>query len=170
MMNTGHRQHALSGRGFALIEVLITMAIVAVALFGTAGIIVTALKQGQGAQFRTIAVMLSTDIAERMEANKAAAIAGSYVVATSTTVTASTNCLNSPCSPAQLALFDLAQWQSVIPVQLPGGFWQITRPVSGNPSTYQIVIGWVDRRGSQTYSTGGTVETFFYTATKTIQQ
>lgn len=156
--------------GFAMLEVLVTMVIVASGMLGTAAMIVQAMRANQSAQFRNQAVIMSADMAERMEANKAAAVAGSYVVALGTVPSvAAVNCGVAACTTAALAAYDLASWQTQVST-LPGGNWTITQPTTGNPSTYQIVVGWVDRRSKTTYATAGTDEKFFHTSTRTIRQ
>ena len=64
-------------RGFSMIEVLITLVIIATALLGTAGLQLQAMKLGKSGDFRTQAVFLANDLAERMEGNESAAVAGS---------------------------------------------------------------------------------------------
>ncbi len=155
--------------GFSMLEILITLVIVATALFGTAGLQVYAMRMNQGGQFRTQAVFLASDIAERMEANKAAAVAGSYELAlTNTTGAAAVDCSTIACNEAALAAWDLAEWGNVIAGLLPQASWQVTRTATGNPSTYEIVINWTDRRTNTQYATAGTGETFSYTATRTL--
>lgn len=176
-------------RGFSLIEVLVTLLIISLALLGTAGLQAYSMRLNQGGQFRTQAVFLAADLAERMEANKAGAVAGNYVLATSSVVNSlSTACLDNACNAAALATFDLSQWQNAIAATLPQSSWAVAHTVSGNPSTYTITISWVDRRQEQTASSGGTGitygaydattgtgidaagtgERFFYTSTRTI--
>ena len=176
--------------GFSMIEVLVTMLIISLALLGTAGLQAYSMRLNQSGQFRTQAVFLVADLAERMEANKAGAVAGNYVLANSSAANASsTACLDAACVPAALANFDLSQWQNAVASTLPQSSWTVTQIVSGNPSTYDIVVSWVDRRQEETadasgkkgiqYSnfsasdgTGinatGTGERFFYRATRTI--
>lgn len=152
-------------RGFSMLEILITLVIISIALLGTAGLQVYAMRVNQGGQFRTQAVFLASDMAERMEANKAAAVAGNYVLAlTSTSSVAATNCAAAACDSTNLASWDISQWGQAIGNLLPQATWQITQTTAGNPSTYSIVINWTDR-SSNTASHG---ETFSYTATRTV--
>ena len=152
-----------------MIEVLVTLMIIALALLGTAGLQAYAMRTSQGGQFRSQAVFLVADLAERMEANKIGAVAGSYALSTSSTAnTLSTACVSSACSPTDLAAFDLSQWQNAIASMLPQSSWTVTQTTSGNPSTYTITISWVDRRSDTAYASTGTGETFSYTATRTI--
>lgn len=148
-----------------MIEILVTLVITATALLGTAGLQLYAMRMNQGGQFRTQAVFLASDIAERMEANKQEAVNGSYVLANTTTPDAlSTACSANACSSANLAIYDLNQWGNSVATQLPQPSWQITQTTTGNPSTYSIVVRWTDR--STDKASHG--ETFSYTATRTI--
>ncbi len=161
--------------GFSMIEVLVSLLLIAVVMLGHAGMQANALKFSKGASFRMQAVLLSTEMAERVESNKTGAIAGNYVVATAATTpsTASTDCLTAACDSTALASYDLAQWTARVAATLPSGSWQITQTVTGNPSTYSIVLSWQDRRDSgntTTYSTTGTTETLSLTTTKVVYQ
>lgn len=152
-----------------MIEVLVTLMFIAFALLGTAGLQAYAMRVSQGGQFRTQAVFLVADLAERMEANKTGAVNGAYIVATSDTpVSLSTTCSTSACSPADLASYDLSQWQNAVAAVLPQSTWTVSQTTAGNPSTYSITVSWVDRRTDTTYASSGTGETFSYTATRTI--
>lgn len=160
----------IAQRGFSMLEVLITLVIVATALFGTAGLQLYAMRMNQSGQFRTQAIFLASDIAERMEANTAAAVAGNYALPlTSTTGTATVNCAAADCTETALADWDLVQWGNTVFSLLPGASWQITQTAIGNPSTYEIVINWTDRRTNTQYATSGTGETLAYTSTRTIR-
>lgn len=168
-------------RGFSMIEVLVTLLIISLALLGTAGLQAYSMRLNQGGQFRTLAVFLVADLAERMEANKAGAVAGSYELANGNAANLlSTACVDGACIPANLATFDLSQWQNAVVATLPQGSWTVVQTVAGNPSTYTITVGWVDRRTDTTNAAfdansqlglsdaAGTGERFFYTATRTI--
>jgi type IV pilus assembly protein PilV len=161
--------------GFSMIEVLVSLLLIAVAMLGQAGMQANALKFSKGASFRMQAVLLANEVGERMESNKAGAIAGNYVIATAsgTPTAAGTDCLTAACSATDLTTFDLAQWTTRVAATLPSGTWQILRSVTGNPSTYQIVLTWQDRRSNAnqtTYSTTGTTETLSLTTTKYVYQ
>lgn len=152
--------------GFSMLEILITLVIIATALLGTAGLQVYAMRVNQSGQFRTQAVFLASDIAERMEANRTAAVAGNYAVAaTSTASTAATDCATAACSITTLAAWDISEWENaIVALGLPQAAWSITQTTAGNPSTYEIFIQWTDR-SSQKSATG---ETFSYTAIRTV--
>ena len=151
--------------GFSMVEILVTLVIVAIALLGTAGLQAYAMRVNKSGQFRTQAIFLASDLVERMEANKAQSVLGSYVVATTSAVAAApADCSQAACNPATLAGWDINQWEQSIANLLPQPSWSVAQTVAGNPSTYSIVIVWTDRSSVNTASG----ETFSYTATRTI--
>ncbi len=176
--------------GFSMIEVLVTLLIISLALLGTAGLQAYSMRLNQGGQFRSLAVFLAADLAERLEGNKAGATAGSYAVTSTTgaayvagTTSASSACVTGACNAANLAAYDLSQWQSAVAASLPQSSWSVvlTQAASGTQtqSNYTITIGWVDRRSNTTNAAGssnsavgsnaaGTGEKFSYTAGRTI--
>lgn len=173
-------------RGFSMIEVLVTLLIISLALLGTAGLQAYSMRLNQGGQFRTQAVFLVSDLAERIEANKAAsyemtwdfAASGAYDISGSNPQ----DCLNASCSSANLATFDKWQWQRRVgdPNVLPQSSWTVTRAVVGTLSTYTIVVSWVDRLSTPGtnaaydaasgvgVNAAGTGERFSYTATRSV--
>lgn len=159
-------------QGFSMMEILVTLVIVAVALLGTAGLQAHALKTAKGSEFRNQAIFLSADIVERMEANKAEAVAGNYAVAAGAGAISSA-CVTGACAGGALTAYDLANWQAAV-ATLPSGKGSITLTTAGNPATYTILVSWVDRATNQT-STGaaasnaGKGETFSVTSTKMIR-
>lgn len=161
--------------GFSMLEVLVSLLLIAIAMLGQAGLTVSAMKSSKGASLRMQAVLLSDEIAERIEANKTAAIAGSYEVVpqSSTPDPIDTDCATNYCDSAHLATYDLAVWESRVAQTLPGATWQITNTVAGNPATYTIVLTWLDRRdntGVVNYAAAGMTETVSLTATKVVRQ
>ena len=185
-------------RGFSMIEVLVTLLIISLALLGTAGLQAYSMRLNQSGQFRTQAVFLVADLAERMEANTPGAVRAAYVLPESSTVNAlSTACTTGmcPCAAAPgdcnaLANFDLSQWQNVVAASLPQASWEVcvdanrdnvcdVSPIASNPITYMIRVSWVDRRVDTTQgasdatsrvgvNAAGTGERFFYTATRVV--
>ena len=170
VQNRAHQRQS----GFSMIEVLISLVLIAVAMFGQIGLQISAMKFGKSGALRSQAVFLANELAERMESNKTGAVAGSYVIAPSTTVTAAgTNCMTTACSATDLATYDIYEWTTRASDLLPSASWQVDNTVTGNPSTYTIRLSWEDRRANSTkttYSTTGTTETFSITTTKVIFQ
>lgn len=155
--------------GFSMIEVLITLVIIATALLGTAGLQLYAMKMGKSGDFRAQAVFLANDLFERMESNELGAVAGNYVLAAtpiSAVTTAGTDCATNTCDAATLASWDLAQWQNaILAAGLPQASGEVELVTAGNPAEYTVTIGWVDRGNSAS----AVSETFSYRATRSVR-
>jgi type IV pilus assembly protein PilV len=154
---------ARAQRGFSMLEILITLFLLTMWLLASAGVQSSSLQFTKAAAFRTQAVYLATELAERMQANKTAAVAGSYVYSGGT-ISSSTDCTTALCSSSNLATFDLAEWTGRVTAALPNATISITTAGAANPITYTIVVSWTDRRTDRTYSSTGTSEAFSYTS------
>lgn len=155
--------------GFSLLEVLITIVVMGSALLGTAALQAYSIKLSQGGQFRTHAIILATDLVERLEANNAAAVAGSYE-ATLPGTQATSDCSTSSCNAQQMAAYDLTRFQDRLQAALPEGAAKITRTGTG-PWVYTVQITWKERSFKQktaASSLTGTTETFSYTVSRRI--
>lgn len=141
--------------GFSMIEVLVTLMIVATALLGTAGLQAYALKTSKGSEFRNRAIFLSADIVERMEANKTEAVAGSYAVAAGPGAVSTACDVTAACAGPALAAYDVSNWQAAV-ATLPDGLGAIVLTAPGNPATYTITLSWTDR-GTVTSGQAGVV-------------
>lgn len=132
--------------GFTLIEVLITMVVLAVGLLGLAGLQITSLKNNQSAYHRSQANQLAYDIIDRMRANNFTDSASgdqSTVTYITGTATAHSDCLTlAGCSPTEMAENDLFQWQDALNKILPNGQGSIS--MAGG--LYTITILWDDNR------------------------
>lgn len=112
--------------GFTLVEVLVAVIVLAIGLLGLAGLQATSLRNNQSSYNRGQATELAYDIADRMRANSS--VPGSYLT-DPTTVACSTN--DSPCTacgttantctPAQMAVKDLYDWNLALKNTLPNG-------------------------------------------------
>ena len=154
--------------GFTLLEVLITLLVIALALLGTAGLQAYAMKITTSGQFRTQAVILGIDLLERFEANNVAAITGAYAVDPLPTAIV-VDCDANDCTTAELATFDLVQFGAKLAAELPTSTATITVAGAG-PWTYTLQINWVERltKGSATTAGGGQTENYAYTVSRTI--
>jgi len=166
--------------GFTLLEILVSLLLIAIGVVGTAGLQALALKMNQGGQLRSQAVVLGIDLIERIEANNIAAIAGGYAPTTYPT-SYTTDCTAAFCSPADLATYDLVEFRQRVLAQLPNA--SITVSMSGTgPVTYSVRIDWIERiskaKGTAVDTTGpsavtsaggGQTETFSYSITRMFQ-
>jgi type IV pilus assembly protein PilV len=155
-----------------MLEILVTLLLLTLWLLASAGVQSSSLQFNKAAQFRTQAVYLATDLAERMEANAAGAVAGSYVLAETALTAEDTDtddsCVSALCSPTALAAFDAAEWKGRVAAALPSATVTVSTAAVANPITYTILIRWTDRRTDRKYSTTGSTESFSYTATKSV--
>ncbi len=131
-------------RGLTLIEILVTVVILAVGLLGLAGLMLEGLRNNQSAYLRTQASILAYDMADRMRTNSGQAKAGAYDdFDTSTSTVTAPGCASTGCTPAQLVTLDKAQWTEQIEgaddiALLPEGIGTIAR----NGNIFTITIEW----------------------------
>ncbi len=127
--------------GFTLIEVLISMLVLAVGLLGLAGLQATSLRYNQSAYNRSQATQLVYDMTDRMRANVAGA--ATYTALLPSEATAKTDCLTTTgCMPADMAENDLFEWNSAVTTVLPGG----AGTISVADGVFSITITWDDDR------------------------
>ena len=103
-MQLKRRQH-----GFTMVEVMITVFVVAIGLLSAAALQATAKKAAIDAIQRSSASTLAVDILERMRANRE--VLASYAVTGLTATPTAQDCTEAaPCTRAQLATYDLHRW------------------------------------------------------------
>lgn len=145
--------------GFTLIEVLISVVILASGLLGLAALQATTVRNNQSAYHRSLATQLAYDMSDRMRSNRAGVTAGDYNNKAAT----NDNCLANICTPAQMAGYDITQWNGVTGLgQLPVGTGVVCldstptdgigtanaaqKACDGLGSVYAIKIWWDDDR------------------------
>ena len=142
--------------GFTLIEVLVTIVLLAIGLLGLAGLQAYSLKNSHGSAYRTIASQQAYDMADRIGANLAGVAAGSYDNLNATTPT-NPNCITSGCSATNMALTDYYQWRRANDVVLPGGTGTVrcvigpagcVANVAGSNRIFDITVSWTERTES----------------------
>lgn len=94
-------------KGFTLVEILVSVLILAIGLLGLASLQLFSLQQNVSANNRSVATMKAFEIADKMMANSNSL--NSYVV--SAGAPASASACSSDCSPASMAAYDLAEWK-----------------------------------------------------------
>lgn len=133
-------------RGFTLLEVLISILVLAFGLLGLAGMQTLTVTNNLLAEHRSVASLIAYDLVDRMKANNSSA--GNYL-STFMLPTAAANqaaCLTvAGCTSAQMAQHDLFEWNQIITNSLPRG----TGTITINAITYTISINWdVNRDGN----------------------
>jgi type IV pilus assembly protein PilV len=146
------RRHAQGGS--TMIEVLVTIVVIAIGLLGVAALQAIGMKSNNGAYLRSQASLLVCDMADRLRADRAAALAGTYDFAQPESNT---------CNPSQtysgtLAVREMAQWLNATACLLPAGNGSIVR--TGRVFTISVV--WNDTRSDirQSSVSGDVTQTF----------
>lgn len=135
------KSRVLGPSAYTLVEVLVTLFISATALTAVLGLQISALYAAQQSQFRSQASFAAADMAERMRLNHPAVSTGAYLV---TEVASVPDCQDSaPCTPMQMAAFDLWHWQQWLSVTLPRGSGTIEMPY---PGYREILVHWDNNR------------------------
>ncbi len=165
--------HRRAASGFTMLEVLISIVVIAFGLLGVAGLQAFALKNNQSAAYRSVATSLASDMVDRMKANPLAAFAGAYNGANSGAYGSPVpTCLTGPgCSSTELASNDLYEWRLLVRDALPNGSAVVCLDATPRDGTsiasaacdgagrqYVIKVWWVDDRNTTTPATG-----FFFT-------
>lgn len=145
--------------GFTLTEVLVTLVIFAFGMLGVAGLQLTSMTSMDSAQFRSIASLKASEMAERIRANPGTDY---HDVAASDNAChaahyASRNAPPADCLPAELAADDLFDWAQEVGAQLPQGRGIVcidSTPEDGTPaapacdgagSVLAIKVWWTDK-------------------------
>jgi type IV pilus assembly protein PilV len=139
------RSSLLSEAGFSMIEVLVTLVILAFGLLGLAGMQSIGLKNSQGSLSRSQATVLGYDIIDRMRSNCMNALGGDYAIAIGSGI---------PSAGAAMSSVDLNQWKTALAENLASGDASIvvSAPTSAEPVPFAtVIVQWNDSR-----STGGT--------------
>lgn len=152
-----------NARGFTLIEVLVAMVVLGVGLLGIAGLQATSLKNNYNAYLRTQVIEQGHSLTDRVRANVAAAVAGSYVASAAPTIsydcetdftgTSETN----KCSTSEMAAADLTSWYGALADHLPSAVGTIvcadvdtsdTDPCTRG-SMHTITVSWSEQEMSR---------------------
>ena len=132
-----------------MIEVLVTMVLIAGGSLAFAGMQLTALKYNKEASFRSVATLLAVEISDRMRSNIAGVKASGYdrnvgYAAATTAITAPDCGSHTDCTAAALAQLDIHNWQTSLTTALPGGAGAII-PSATTKYAYTIVVMWKDK-------------------------
>ncbi len=135
-MNNNMQKH--SQRGFTLLEVTVAMLVLSIGMLGIGALFFEGLKSGRTALYRTTAVYLAEDMADRIRANPLG-------LAAYENAGADNGCLNGPnnCTAAQIAQEDKMNWDIDVNEHLPPGSAATVTVAVGVASTvYDIDMAW----------------------------
>jgi len=132
--------------GFTMVEVLVALVVLAIGLLGIAALYLNSLQSGRTAIYRTQAVNLAADLADRIRANRTAQAAYGTLFADDEVEVA--GCYTTGgCIDTDLASSDLARWKGTVAQLLPNGQGQVvvTLPVAvGEPTNYVVTVQWAE--------------------------
>jgi len=134
------------GRGFTLVEVLVSLLILSIGLLGMAKLILVSSHSNDSAYMRSQATALAYEMLDNMRANATAAEAHSYDTAMNATPANPGSCVQtgSACSSTQLALYDVYSWkQHLSSGALPSGSGSVVTS-STTPVSATITVQWDD--------------------------
>jgi type IV pilus assembly protein PilV len=146
-------------RGFSLIEVLVALIILGVGMLGLGRLFLVTVQANASSTSRTVAVNLVADLADRIRANRTATTAYQSTSATISTTAPTPACVGGAlafapiCTPAQMAAYDLYQWDSEVRCAGATSCWAATpswtmvytaNAATAGPNTYTITLNWVE--------------------------
>lgn len=129
------------GGGFTLVEVLVALVVMSVGLLGIAALYLEGLRAGRTAVYRTTAITLAADMADRIRANRDG---GGAYAGTGPVSDPGLACVNGDvdCTPADLAADDWFEWRQRITEQLPQGAFARIDVDGAGPVSYLITLEW----------------------------
>lgn len=117
--------------GFALVEVLVALFVLALGVIGAAGMQLAAMQATQQANYESAALRLATEMADKLRANgqkMASDVNGNPYLPLAYHSTSEVGpqqpdklCHIATCNPAELARYDIYEWNKRIRQSLPGG-------------------------------------------------
>lgn len=124
--------------GFSLVEVLVSILLLAVGVIGAAGMQLAAARTTQQSALQTVALQLASEMGDKIRANNLSArkpaenpfLLVDYNSATQGEPVAPDKlCFGSDCGDEDVAAFDIYEWERRIRNELPGGRARICRDV-----------------------------------------
>lgn len=141
---TNHN-HSLKVAGYTLIETLIALFILTTTLLGFAALTTQSLQTTRTAQHHDLATLQATAMAERIRANPVAIQQNHYL--NTSTLPTGPDCTSQTCSPAEMAHFDLREWNLRNATLLPGG----EGGINSSSGHYAITLQWQEGSATQQY-------------------
>lgn len=125
-------------QGFTLVESMVSLVVLSVGMIGIAALYAQGLGASRSALYRTQAVNLVGDMADRIRANSAGR--GAYAGPGGNNGCDPAGGAN--CSPAEMAAHDLFVWQQQVQALLPNGQSQLEFDNGTIPPSYTIRVTW----------------------------
>jgi len=174
-MRTIHRRNT----GFSLIEVLVTLVVVAIGLLGLAKMQAAAISNTQVSRVRSLIALQTESLASALHGNRtywAAGVAPATFSATGTTITDSTgvltgttDCTSSTCDNRQLAAYDVRQWVTNLSAHFPSYSATVNcSNTAGTPVSCNINVSWTEKYVAINRSTAASAAAQTSTQTLTL--
>ncbi|MDE2369677.1 MAG: type IV pilus modification protein PilV [Burkholderiales bacterium] len=155
-MMKAHPAHPRRARGIALFEALIAVLLLSLSALAYAALQMRGLSTNSSAMWRSKAVQLAQEMADRMRANQVGVGAGAYqnLLAPAAAPVCG---VGSACTPTQVAKADYSAWSAEIALALPGGTGIVcldgtpddgsaaAPACDGAAGTYAIKLFWTER-------------------------
>lgn len=150
---------ARPARGVSLIEVLVAILVVSFGILALSGLLGAATRYGKTSEYRSTATLLAADIADRMRANMPAldptadlpnppGAINAYDITEEwhelSGPPAAQPC--NPCTPAQMAAMDKAEWQRALYHGLPNGMGYLS--YNNTERSADVWVAWLDPAAS----------------------
>jgi type IV pilus assembly protein PilV len=121
---------------------MVSLVVMSVGMIGIAALYSQGLSAGRTALFRTQAVNLAADMADRIRANRLGL--GAYAGPAADNNCDPTGGGGVNCTPVQMAAHDLFVWNQQVQQSLPNGQWLLVfNPAFGaTPPSYTLTVQW----------------------------
>ncbi|HEX9139121.1 MAG TPA: type IV pilus modification protein PilV [Steroidobacteraceae bacterium] len=151
----GHSPQLRAARGFSMVEVMVTLIIIAVGMLGVAKLQALAMSSTGVAKLRSLAALEASSLAGAMRANRdywsatpdSFTVNGAVLTDPTGQLAAAGNCNTGgtlPCTSKQMAAFDVNNWVTDINNVLPNPQVTVTCPLAVNPILCSIQISWTE--------------------------
>ena len=137
----------LNQKGLSLIEVMIALAVFSFGLLALAALMASGLKYNTSALHRSYATSQAYDMADRIRANRLGLDSGYYNNLSDSDT--DPDCIESGCTPEQMAQYDTWQWNTDNARLLPEGAGTVSL-TSSDSGIYTITVAWNDDRNPDT--------------------
>jgi type IV pilus assembly protein PilV len=124
-------------------------------LLGIAKLILLTARSTDSAYLRSQATELAYGILDDMRANRQTAVAHGYDTSMTTAPTAAGSCIDTACSPTDMALYDVYIWKRRLGVStggaLPLGQGSITTTTAAATTTAVVIVQWDDEAAQSSF-------------------
>ena len=126
--------------GFSLVESMVALVVISVGMLGIAALKTQGLGAGRTAQYRTQAVNLAADMADRIRANRLGN--SGYAAPEAADECDPEEGGEADCIPVSVAAGELAEWTRNVAAALPEGEGDVRFDGSAQPKSFAIEVSW----------------------------